>query len=141
MKELVFIHGRSQENKDSIELKAEWIDAWKQGLDANGLTMPLAETDIHLPYYGQTLFDLVSGVPAAEAAEIIIRGGAGGSTAEQAFVHAVLIETAEQLAIPPEEIAESSGEPVVRRGPLNWKWVQGILRGIEKRVQVGRANV
>lgn len=141
MKELVFIHGRSQENKDSIALKAEWIDAWKQGLDANGLQMPLAETDIHFPYYGQTLFDLVRGVPAAQAAEVIIRGADGGTPAEQAFVNAVLIETAAQLAIPQEEIAEASGEPVVRRGPLNWKWVQGILRVIDRKVPGGSAAV
>ena len=138
MKELVFIHGRSQHKKDSIALKAQWIVAWKEGLDANGLPMPLAETDIHFPYYGQTLYDLVSGIPAAEAAEVIIRG-TEGNVAEQAFVNAVLMETAEQLAIPPEEIADASGEPVVRRGVLNWKWVQGILRVIDRKVPGGSA--
>ena len=138
MKELVFIHGRSQEKKSSIALKAAWIAAWKEGLDANGLHMPLAETDIHFPYYGQTLYDLVGGIAAAKAAAVVIRGTPGGE-AEQQFVNAVLMETAEQLGIPPEEIADASGEPAVRRGALNWSWVQGILRVIDQKVTDGSA--
>ena len=31
-KQLVFVHGRAQENKDSIALKAEWIEAFNEGL-------------------------------------------------------------------------------------------------------------
>ena len=30
---LVFVHGRAQEGKDAIALKAEWIAAWRKGLD------------------------------------------------------------------------------------------------------------
>lgn len=136
MKELVFIHGRSQEKKDSIALKAEWIAAWKEGLQKSNLQMPLAEKDIHFPYYGQTLYDLVSGVPADQAAEIVIRGTRGGR-AQQEFVNSVIMEIADRLGMPAEQIAEASGEPVVRRGPLNWKWVQGILRLIDQKVPGG----
>ena len=136
MKELVFIHGRSQEKKDSGALKAEWIAAWKEGLQKSNLRMPLEEKDIRFPYYGQTLYDLVSGVPADEAAEIVIRG-TRGSPAQQNFVNSVIMETADRLGMLPEEIAEASGELVIRRGPLNWKWVQGILRLVDQKVPGG----
>ena len=43
MKQLVFIHGRAQEGKDALALKAEWIAAWKVGLAKNGLVMPIPE--------------------------------------------------------------------------------------------------
>ncbi len=32
MRDLVFIHGRAQEHKDSKALKDEWIAAWAEGL-------------------------------------------------------------------------------------------------------------
>ena len=85
-----------------------------------------------------TLYDLVGGMAAAKAAAVVIRGTHGGE-AEQKFVNAVLMETAEQLGIPPEEIADASGEPAVRRGALNWSWVQGILRVIDQKVTDGSA--
>lgn len=136
MKELVFIHGRSQEKKDSVALKAQWVAAWTAGLSKSSLKIPIAEKDIHFPYYGQTLYDLVKGVSEDQAAEIVIRGTRGGN-AQQQFVNAVIFEIAEQLNIPPEKIAEAAGEPVVKRGLLNAKWVQGILRLIDQRVHGG----
>jgi len=32
MRQLVLVHGRSQEQKDSIALKAEWLEALAEGL-------------------------------------------------------------------------------------------------------------
>jgi hypothetical protein len=136
VKELVFIHGRSQEHKDAAKLKAEWIAAWKTGLQKSENQLPIAETAIHFPYYGDTLDDLVKNVPAEEAAKIVIKGHAGGRR-QQDFVNAVLMEVAESLRISPEEIAEASGEPVIRQGPVNWKWVHGILRLIDQKVKGG----
>ncbi|MEO6799187.1 MAG: hypothetical protein ABI178_04560, partial [Rhodanobacter sp.] len=73
-RKLVFVHGRSQQRKDSIALKKEWIDTWCLGLAAAGLEMPVSETDIRFPYYGDTLDQLAGGMDPAKAAQVIIRG-------------------------------------------------------------------
>ena len=57
---LVLIHGRAQEHKDAVALKCEWLEALRAGLAKSGLALPLSEGDIKFPYYGQTLYDLVS---------------------------------------------------------------------------------
>lgn len=38
-RQLVLIHGRSQEHKDAKALKAEWLDALGEGLRKNNLTL------------------------------------------------------------------------------------------------------
>ena len=74
MRQLIFIHGRSQEHKDSKALKQEWLDALNEGLAKSGLRLPLGDADIRFPYYGDTLFDLVAGRSASEAAAVVVRG-------------------------------------------------------------------
>jgi hypothetical protein len=74
-RQLVFVHGRSQQDKDSAGLKSEWIENWKSGLAKAGLTLPLPEEDIRFPYYGDTLVQMAGGMSAEEAARIVVRGG------------------------------------------------------------------
>src|SRR5258708_39321084 len=103
MSEIVFVHGRSEERKGSVARKAEWIAAWTTGLKKSALKIPIGEKDIQFPYYGETLYELVSGVSGDQAAEIVIRGTSGGQ-AQQQFVNAVILEVAERLKIEPERI-------------------------------------
>src|SRR5215208_4338102 len=74
MRQLIFVHGRSQQEKDSLALKGEWIAAWEKGLAKSNLSRPIEDKDIHFPYYGDTLFQMVGGKNAAEVAEVIVRG-------------------------------------------------------------------
>lgn len=134
-KKLVFIHGRSQQKKDSIALKAEWIAAFRAGLAKSGLSLPIAETDIRFPYYGDTLDQLVGGADPAEAAKVIIRGPA--SEAEGDFIREVLEEVRKKEHITDAEIDAEIPREVVERGPLNWGWVQGILKVIDRKVPFG----
>jgi len=62
-RQLVFVHGRAQQHKDASALKAEWLDALHDGLAKNGLRLPIAESDIRFPYYGDTLYDLGRRIP------------------------------------------------------------------------------
>ena len=71
MRDLVFVHGRAQQNKDSKALKEEWIADWKAGLALSGLTLPLPPERIHFPYYGDTLAQLVAGKSPEEAAAYV----------------------------------------------------------------------
>ena len=116
-KRLVFIHGRGQQDQDSLAMKAEWVQLFQNGLQSAGLTMPIAETDIKFPYYGDTLDDLVTG--ADEVAEVIVRG-VGATQAEKEFVRAVLEEVLKKTNITQEELDAIIGAEVIQRGPLNW---------------------
>ncbi len=136
-KKLVFIHGRAQQNKDAAALKKEWIAAFTKGLKANNLTLPIAETDIRFPYYGDTLHQLVQGVDPAVAADIVIKGTGPADAAEREFMRDVLIEVAQKEGITDAEIAAEVGAEVVAKGPLNWGWVQGILKVIDRKVPFG----
>lgn len=134
MRQLVFVHGRAQQQKDASALKAEWLAAFETGLGKSGLSMPIAESDVRFPYYGQTLYDLAQG--ADHPADVIVRGVAGDA-AEQAFFKEVLLETAERRQISGSDVDALVGAEVLEKGPLNWGWVQGILKVIDKRVPFG----
>lgn len=128
---LVFVHGRAQEHKDATALKGEWVSAFRTGLAKTGLTLPLAETDIKFPYYGQTLYDLVS--DSETVANVVVRGG-GANDAEQRFQQAVLQEVQREMNITDEQVEEALASDVRERGPQNWEWVQGILKAVDQHV-------
>lgn len=127
---LVLIHGRAQENKDSIALKAEWIDAYRAGLLKSQLPYALTEERVKFPYYGQALYDLVRG--AATVAEVIVRGVE--DRAEQEFQQAVIQELQQKLYIDDAEVDAVLDQAVKDRGVLNWEWVQGILQVVDQKV-------
>lgn len=132
-RQLVFVHGRAQERLDSIALKAEWIEAWKQGLAKSGLAMPIAEPDVRFPYYGDTLEQMAGGLSAEQAARIVVRGE-GIDDAEQAFVRDYLREIQDAHGIRDAEVAARVSPDVQERGVLNWGWVQGVLGVLDAKV-------
>lgn len=133
MKQLVFVHGRSQEKKDAVALKAEWMKALGEGLAKNNLEMPIPEPSVRFPYYGQTLYDLVN--DADVVADVIVRGGI--DAAEQTFQAAVIREVQVVLKITDGEVQDVLASDVVQRGPLNWEWLQGILKVVDRHVPGG----
>jgi len=136
-KKLVFIHGRAQQNKDAGALKKEWIAALREGLDRIDLSLPIPETDIRFPYYGDTLHQLAQGVDPAAAAAVVVKGSGPADAAERKFMQEVLKEVAEKAGITEEEIEAEVPAEAVEKGPLNWGWVQGILKVIDRRVPFG----
>jgi hypothetical protein len=129
-KQLVFIHGRAQEHKDAVALKAEWLEAFTVGLKKSNLTLPLDESAVRFPYYGQTLYDLVDGADEATAAEVIVRG-TRNDDAQKAFIREVFEELREKENIDEAKLEAVAGRDVVERGPLNWEWLQGILKAVD----------
>lgn len=136
MRQLIFVHGRAQQHKDAVALKAEWIDALEEGLAKSGLTLPIPEPDVRFPFYGTTLYDLVAGRSAAEAAEVIVRGTESDAD-EQRFLRAVLEEVRREAGITDAQLAEVAGQDVVERGPGQWEWVQAVLRAVDRFVPHG----
>jgi hypothetical protein len=114
-RQLVFIHGRAQEQKDSAALKIEWIDAFKEGLAKSGLTLPIPEPDIRFPFFGDTLYDLVDGKTAGEAAQVIVRGD-NTDEEEKRFTRAVIQAIRAKAGITDEQMAGLSGLDVIDRG-------------------------
>ena len=135
-RELVLVHGRAQEHKDAVALKAEWLDALREGLTKSGLTLPIPETRVRFAFYGDTLFDMVGGRTAEQAAAVVVRGQ-DGDAEEKSFIEAVMEEVREHAGISEAQVAEVAGVEVVERGPQNWEWVQGVLRAIDRFVPHG----
>jgi hypothetical protein len=129
---LVLIHGRSQENKDAQALKNEWIGCLRRGLAKSGKKLPIPESDIRFPYYGQTLYDLVRQVPLDEAAEVIVKGAK--DEARRKYTEAVLNEIRTKFDISDKKVLDLLDDNVIQKGLQNKKWVLGILRAIDRHV-------
>ena len=141
MRDLVFVHGRAQEHKDSKALKNEWIAAWAEGLKKSGLHVPLSDDQIHFPYYGDTLDQLVAGKTPEAAAKIVVRGEVPGgdgelSLEEKAFIEAVLLESVGRFEQDPEGAIQRAlpSDAIIEKGVLNWGWVQAILEVLDEHV-------
>lgn len=128
--QLVFVHGRSQQDKDPDELKRIWVKSWEEGLAKSGLALPLSESNIRFPYYGQALFDLISDT-GAEAAEIVVRGGDAGID-ERQFAYALLSSTLEKFGISTEQVLETLD--AADRGALNTPIIRAMLQALDRHV-------
>lgn len=136
-RQLIFVHGRSQEGKDVLGLKQQWIAAWSEGLAKNGLTVPLEEADIRFPYYGDTLAQMTAGKSAEEAAHVVVRGDL--SSDERDFISDYLDELQAAANIMDEEVLANAPPEIIargirERGILNWGWVQSLLEVLDDRV-------
>jgi hypothetical protein len=140
MRTLVLVHGRAQEHKEPLAVKQEWLSALDVGAHHVGRPLDLADDRVRLPYYGQTLYDLVSGDPE-HAAEVVVRGSQDGPTAEDEFVRAALLEIAEHAGVREADVLAEAGEDVVERGPLNWRWVRATLTALDRLPNVSAWSV
>lgn len=136
MKNLVLIHGRSQQGKDSIALKAEWLASLDGGLSKSGLRMPLAEEQIRFPYYGDTLIAMVEGKPPEQIADVIIRGEKSDAS-ERAFIESTVREILDAAGVGDQQVRSELAPEVIKRGPLNWEWLQSGLKVIDRHVPFG----
>lgn len=139
-KQLVLIHGRSQEFKRAQELKDEWVGTLVGALDELKLKLPIPLEDIHFPYYGQALFDLVDDVPDAAVADVIVKG-AWKDTGERDFLAAVAAEMQQTLKIDDADVREAAGTEVIEQGAQDWRWVRALLRLIDARGGASNAGV
>jgi hypothetical protein len=134
---LVFIHGRSQQGKNPVALLKEWRNAWVIGLKAAQLdfTEPV---DIKLPFYGDELDRVMKDSDKGLLENVRARGEIPDD--ELTFKAQVLEEIARQEAITPSEINENYQGDARERGPLNWEWVQAILRTLD-RTPMGASSI
>ena len=133
MRELVFIHGRAQQQKDPAGIKKAWIEAWRYGLAKSNLELPIEETQIRFPYYGDTLDQLSRGMDESDAARIIIMGELSDAD-EREFVMAYLSDMQDKLGISDADVRAQAGVKVNEMGPQDWGWVHLVLKTLDSSV-------
>jgi hypothetical protein len=138
MKKLILIHGRSQQNKDAVHLKREWLKSLNGSFSKAGLEMPIKETSIRFPYYGDTLAQLAAGQSGDDVAKVVVRGELGDEEEAQ-FQLEVLKEVRDEHGITDRQVEEVADEEEIERGVLSWPWVYASLQTIDKYLPGGSA--
>jgi hypothetical protein len=132
---LVLVHGRAQGKKTEEELRKEWIGTLSKGLDPERAKR-LDDVDIRLPFYGAQLDALVE-ASSALPADVATRGDPAGIDPE--FVE-FKREFAEDIrvrqGISDDQIRSHmagsiSDRGLIDRGPMQWGWVQAVMRTLE----------
>jgi hypothetical protein len=128
---LVFVHGRDQQGKNGALLKSQWEDARAKGLAAAGLKPPPPHVEVVFPYYGDILARLVAEL-ATPLVEGISAKGAMPDAQDAAFRGELLYELARNAGVTDADIQAEYPALPSEKGPLNWGWVQAILRVLDK---------
>jgi hypothetical protein len=127
---LLLIHGRSQQGKDPAQLKAAWFAALQRGADAIHISMPV-KVDVAFPFYGNKLDEFTRAFDIPLTSTLQARGG--GVDDEFLVFQAELAEELRvQAGVSDAQVDAEYGDQPGERGPLNWKWVQAILRALDK---------
>jgi alpha-beta hydrolase superfamily lysophospholipase len=126
---LLLVHGRGQGGQDPTSLKAEWLATLGRGAAAIGRTVPAV--DVQFPFYGDVLEEFARQSAIPLTSDIQARGTADQD--EFLVFQAEFAEAVRQRAgVTDAEVDAEYGADPQPRGPLNWKWVQAILRAIDK---------
>lgn len=127
---LVFIHGRGQQGRDPEALKAEWLGTLQRGAAAVGRVLP-ADLQVSMPFYG----DVLERFAAAYELPLVSEAQARGVPQDDEFL-AFQAEFAEALrqraGVTDAQVEAELGPEPGARGPQNWRWVQAILRALDK---------
>ncbi|MER6187965.1 serine protease [Streptomyces sp. NPDC001652] len=126
---LIFLHGRSQQDKDPQELRRGWSAGLNHGLTRAGIT-PIDPADAWFPYYGNELMRAIQqheSVPpsfeemtAGRVAEVCAPAGPARSTYEE-----LIAEAAGNAGMPREELvaAEAFGGALVGALQRQLSWL------------------
>lgn len=127
---LIFIHGRDQQGEDPQMLEQQWRTALEIGLTRAGLALPV-NTEIAFPFYGNRLAELIKTIDTPLVSGVVPKGTVA-SKQEAALEGELLYEMALHAGITDADVqAQYSGLPQ-EKGPLNWEWVQALLRALDR---------
>ena len=134
---VIFVHGRDQQDQSPRQLRANWLTAWEKGLAKSNLSLP-SEDCIHLPYYADTLYDLLQETIKAEKGEATRSGSDGINEAQELyFTKEYLKEIAMATTTTFEERMDVKNIVEVERGPLNWEPVQKLAGYLDEKNILG----
>ncbi|GLH78109.1 MULTISPECIES: hypothetical protein [unclassified Bradyrhizobium] len=129
---VLFVHGRSQEHNNPETLKAKWLEALNNGLNKAGLALP-AGVVFDFPFYGDRLDHFVRQfeLPADPA---IAPKGSPAFDEYAEFRRQIANEMRLRVGISDAEVQAQLGSAPAEKGLQNWKWVQAIVRLIDRRI-------
>ena len=127
---LLFVHGRGQQGLNPDNLRAEWLSTLERGVAGIGKTLPAGLT-VSFPFYGDTLDRFAREFDIPLTSEI---QGRGDQLDDEFLVFQAEFaeEVRKRQGVTDAEIDAEYGDDPKPRGPLNWSWVQAILRAIDK---------
>ncbi|MBI4220126.1 MAG: alpha/beta hydrolase [Chloroflexi bacterium] len=129
---LVLVHGRSQQGKDPRRLQGEWVPALTEGLAKSALQIP-KDAKIVFPFYGDRLDEFARQFELPLGVEVTAKGGA--KDREYLEFRAEMFDAFRRRAgISDAEVDSEYGGNPKPKGPLNWEWVQAILRTLDRHV-------
>lgn len=126
---LLLVHGRAQEGKDPVKLQQEWVAALHQGAAKSGSALA-PRVEVAFPFYGDLLDSYARQMDVPLTSEVQARGEQNDEFLK--FQYEVAESIRQGAGIPEEKVNAEFDGPVQERGPLNWKWVQAVLRAIDK---------
>ena len=134
---VIFVHGRDQQDQAPRQLRANWLTAWEKGLAKSNLSLP-PEDSIHIPYYADTLYDLMQELGQQKVGSVTRSGKTGINEAQEiAFIEEYLSEIAMANATTIGERMEVKEMVEVERGVLNWDIVQKLVGFLDEKNILG----
>jgi hypothetical protein len=131
-KRLLFVHGRSQGGRSPQELKSEWLSVLAS--TATTLGRSLSESvAVEMPFYGDKL-DQFAGAAQIPLSSDIQTRGSDPDREFQEFQAEFADSLRKKAGVTDDEIQAEYGGVPSERGPQNWRWVQAILRALDKKV-------
>jgi hypothetical protein len=127
---LLLVHGRRQQGLNPDTLKSEWMATLSRGAAGIGATLP-AGLDVAFPFYGDKLDEFTRELDLPLSSDAQPRGG----TLDNEFLafQAEFAEAVrERAGVTLDQVDAEYGDNPQARGPLNWAWVQAILRALDK---------
>lgn len=130
---LVLVHGRSQQGKDPVELKNEWVTALKKGLEDQRLQLP-PNIDVELPFYGDKLDEFVKIFEAGPGKDTTAKGREDQVEFLQ-FQGLLAEELRKRAGVSNDLVDIEYGDNPKEKGLQNMEWVQAILRALDKHIK------
>ena len=130
VKKLLFVHGRGQGGSSVEVLKAQWMASLTRGAQKAHLSVP-AGLDVAFPFYGDQLDGFVKNADLPLTSNAHARGDLPDDYLQ--FQGEVAEQIRQGTHISDEQVRSGIRSGIRnRRAPLNWPWVQAILRAIDK---------
>jgi len=129
VKKLLLVHGRGQGGSKAEVLKAQWMASLARGAQNAHLSVPAA-LDVAFPFYGDQLDRFVKNAELPLTSEAHARGDLPDDYLQ--FQGEVAEQIRQGAHISDEQVQTEYGPNPQPQGPLNWPWVQAILRAIDK---------
>jgi len=129
VRRILFVHGRDQQGINPDELKSQWLHALQRGADSLGRKVP-DQLEIALPYYADVLDQYTRGIPTTS--EVQARGDDKADDEFLEFEASIANQVRQGAGISDKSVEGQYGPNPQPRGPENWRWVQAIVRAIDK---------